>query len=1421
MIRRYRRDAVVLLLLILLPLLWFGPVALGGKTLLPADNLFAFPPWVSFSSAQGVGAPHNELLSDLILENYVWKRLIREAIQARELPLWNPYLFAGVPFLAAGQHSALYPLSLLFYVLPLSRAYGLFTWLQIGLAGICMYIFARVLRMRRPAALLAGVVYMFSGFFIVSVVFSMIIAAAAWLPLLLACIEMIVRKQEEKGDVRYSPVPYVVAGAWVLGVQTLAGHIEITYYTLLVAGFYAAWRLLQLWRRLGTPRPALRLAAWLLVMIALGLLLGAVQLMPLYELVSSSFRQGSVGYSEVVGWAWPSRQILTFFVPDIFGNPSHHAYWDLWSRTWQTPVNVAGESVRAIDWGVKNYVEGGNYVGILTMLLAVVSVTSLFMRRWRGAREQGSREAEEQRGAEAEDHPCTSAPSRLCTTGRHVSLFAALAVLSLLFAFGTPLYALLFYGLPGYKQLHSAFRWVFPYTLSMAVLAGFGFDVLRSGFGVRSLRCEVWSLKFGVRLLGWLSLLSGLGVLALLAASLFVPAPFSTLGQFIVDRSDLAQATFADGRAFWSYQAPNLLKFGVMAALAGAWLLWGGRFYVSRFTFYVSRFTFHVSRFTFFVAAAIALVLLDLWLFGFGFNPAADPKLLQFTPPVVEFLRQDDDLWRFTTFIAPDEKTFNANAGMFYGFHDVRGYDSIIPQQYVEFMERIEEQDELLFNRIAPLSDVASLDSPLLDLLGVKYVLTTQYVPNPGYTLVYDQEIKVYRNEAAFPRAFVMHCEEESEVSGWPEGFDPRTTLLVETEGRMQMLTSCAMQPAAISSYGLNEVFVQAELDAPGWLVLADSFSTGWKAYVTTEPQATDAETESPIPNSQYPIPNTEHQTTLYRANGNFRAVPLHAGKHTVRFHYMPRSFQMGLYASFLAGVTLFLLCGWWAWGRFYREAEEEEHTVRRVAKNTLIPMGMSLLNKGVDFVFAMLRLRVLSPGGEGSYTFAIAFYTFFEIIVRFGLGTLLTREVAKVREGANRFFSNVVALRVKLWLASLPVILLLGLSYRRWGGLTGEEAAAIALFAVALFFASFADAVSATFNAYEKMEFPAGPTSAIALSKVALGALVLLPPLEWGFVGLAGVALLMNAVQAVWLYVLLRQKLFTPHLETDRRLQREMLGLSFPLMINHLLATIFWRIDIWILKPLAGAAAVGIYSAGLKYLDGLNVIPAYFTLAIFPLMSRLAHDSQESLLRAYRLALRLLLLIALPVVVFVLFTAEQLIEILGGAQYLPGSAIALRLLILSVPIGFVNSVTQYVLIAVNQQRFLTRAFVIGVVFNIAANLIFIPRYGYQAAALILIPSELALLIPFYICVRRHVAPIPWLDILWRPVVAALVMTAVIWALRPVSLPLALLLGFLAGGLVLVLLGTFRHPDFDVLRQRLKWEKLRARWARLRNRTAS
>ncbi len=1377
------RDGLAILLLILLPLLWFAPVLIGDRTLLPADNLYAFEPWQSVAAIKGVQVPHNELLSDLVLENLVWKEFIRSSVSQGEIPLWNPYLFSGVPFLAAGQHSALYPFSLLFLILPLSQAYGWFTALQLALAAVNMFVLVRVLGRSRAAGVLAGITYAFSAFYVTSVVFSMIIAAAAWLPLLLAIVEKVVQKQASKGGQSFRPVVYVVAGALILGVQVLAGHIEITYYTLMVLAYYAVWRLAGLARQLRAWRPAVALSGWFVVMGVAGLTLAAVQLLPLVELVTRSFREGSVDYQQVVNWAWPVRQMLTFVVPDVFGNPTHHGIWDIWQRTWVSPSNSLGEPVGTIFWGVKNYVEGANYVGILPLILAGIAGVHLL----RGG---GAWRAEPTVGT------ADPSPAAAVRPGSPL-LFVVLAALSLAFAFGTPLYALLFYGLPGYSQLHSAFRWVFPLTLSLAVLAAYGFDVLSTA-GARR-----WSVRLGLLLL-----IAAAAVTAALGVSLVVPAPFVALGERVLAGSDLARGAFAGGATFWSYQAANLAKLALALAGSGLVLLAAGRPWGVRLLgTWGARWR----------VLAIGVVVVDLWLATGRFNPVVDKQLLEFTPPAVTTLQEEasQELGRVTSFeSAATSKTLNANLAWRYGLQDVRGYDSIIPRQYVAYMEAIEPQGQLLYNRISPFYDPASLNDPRTHLLGVRWVVTELTLDVPGWSLVHDGDVKIYRNTNALSRAFVVNQAEvvpPDQVLDRLAQVDLRTTVLLDDPSASEFVaalpttTVSSTVPVTITSYRPNEILLDVDLDAPRWLVLTDAYFPDWKAYV--RPRGGSERDETPL--------------AVWRANGNFRTVYLEtAGAQTVRFKYAPRSFQLGLFTSFVAFMGLLLLVGWWLWGRYYRESLDT-HEVQRVAKNSVIPVALALLNKGIDFAFAMVRLRILSPAGEGSYTFAISFYVIFEILVRFGLGTLLTRDVAQDRSQARGYLANVTVLRVVLWVLSLPLLAFVMFLFGRWGSMTAAEATAIGLFSLALLFASLGDGVNAVFNAYEQMEIPAVVASGTALAKVTLGTLVLLPPFEWGFVGLAGVSVVMNLVQAVWLYWLMRRKLpVEPATRTDldRGLQRKMLGLSTPLMLNHMLAHIFFRIDVWIIMPLAGAAAVGYYGAAYKYIDGLNVIPSYFTLAIFPLMARYARADQgegkpSALLRSYILALRFLFMLSLPLAILVTFTATPLIRLLGGSEYLPQSALALQILIWSIPIGFTNSITQYVLIAVNQQRYLTRAFVMGVVFNIVANLILVPRFGINGAAIVTIFSELALLVPFMISVYRYVGPLPWVRILWQPLAAGVVMVAVLGLGQPLGLSLLVrvILGVAAYGLVLTISGMFRDRDMAAVFQALPIDRLRAR----------
>ena len=151
--RRPGIDLWIALGFLILAILFYLPVTLGGRTLLPADIITRWEPWASAGITGGI--PQNSLLGDLVVQNLPWKTFIVASIRAGEIPLWNPYILSGVPFLAAGQHSALYPLSLVYYILPLPLAYGWFAALHLWLAGLFTYLFARTLRLSRAAGVIA------------------------------------------------------------------------------------------------------------------------------------------------------------------------------------------------------------------------------------------------------------------------------------------------------------------------------------------------------------------------------------------------------------------------------------------------------------------------------------------------------------------------------------------------------------------------------------------------------------------------------------------------------------------------------------------------------------------------------------------------------------------------------------------------------------------------------------------------------------------------------------------------------------------------------------------------------------------------------------------------------------------------------------------------------------------------------------------------------------------------------------------------------------------------------------------------------------------------------------------------------------------------------------------------------------------
>jgi hypothetical protein len=216
------------------------------------------------------------------------------------------------------------------------------------------------------------------------------------------------------------------------------------------------------------------------------------------------------------------------------------------------------------------------------------------------------------------------------------------------------------------------------------------------------------------------------------------------------------------------------------------------------------------------------------------------------------------------------------NIGVFYDVDYMQEIDALSRAPYDVFLKTA--------NNLSPEKFYS-----LLGALNVKYISSYSPLPAGEVELVRhfpEYPLWLYELRRVVPRVYVVSAVEHEINPGKAlerlasEDFDALATVLVDESVSLGNKGGVQAE-ARILEYGNHRVNIQASLDSPGILVLADSFYPGWSAYVNGR------------------------QEKIYRANLFFRAVPLSAGTHSVEFRYEPRSFAIGRAVSI---VTLSLI---------------------------------------------------------------------------------------------------------------------------------------------------------------------------------------------------------------------------------------------------------------------------------------------------------------------------------------------------------------------------------------------------------------------------------------------------------------------------------------------------------------------------------
>lgn len=425
---------------------------------------------------------------------------------------------------------------------------------------------------------------------------------------------------------------------------------------------------------------------------------------------------------------------------------------------------------------------------------------------------------------------------------KHIGFFLCLAIVSLLIATPNPVNTLIVWlKIPAVSTSYAA-RIIVLTSFALCVIAAYGLDGLRDDWEKKTIKSRYLFFLF-----------VGLLLFALWGIIVFVK-PFEADKLLIARRNLLF---------------PSGLVFGFsILAIAG----------------FISRWK---------IIRPMIMILLVLFTAGDMIRYAV--KWMPFDPR--EYVYPQSDVLSFLQKYAGHDRIFGNLGGEVtngYGLLGIEGYDAVYQRRYGEFIRSTSSGTVITPERsIVQFAKRATFSEQVLQLLGGRYMVhrlsdgrfswAYPYWDYPYYKSIYrNNHYEVFENQKALPRAFlassyVVRADNQSIVDTlFSDGFNLRETLVLEIDPKVH--TQIGKGSVDFTTYSPNEVVIETSSESPKLLFLSDVFDPGWKATVDN------------------------NASMIYRADYDFRAVFVPAGKHTIRMVYQPESFVQGMWIA-LAGV--------------------------------------------------------------------------------------------------------------------------------------------------------------------------------------------------------------------------------------------------------------------------------------------------------------------------------------------------------------------------------------------------------------------------------------------------------------------------------------------------------------------------------------
>lgn len=401
-----------------------------------------------------------------------------------------------------------------------------------------------------------------------------------------------------------------------------------------------------------------------------------------------------------------------------------------------------------------------------------------------------------------------------------------------------------------------------------------------------------------------------------------------------------------------------------------------------------------------------------------------------------------------------------------------------------------------------------------------------------------------------------------------------------------------------------------------------------------------------------------------------------------------------------------------------------------KVLFNTFIQLlgkfGTALCGLAITLTIA----RFYGTTGFGEFTKISAYIALFYLVVDFGINAIFLKEEEKFN------FANLLSLR--LVFGAILIFLALALAAILPGSINGGFSLTVKLGIIVLAPTILTQGIYISFNAlfqknlrYDKSIMAgvgSGVVTAIVIFLFSSVRLPLVLTLSSYLIG--GLVLIVASYFLGKKYLKKERDLTTEFLTQDLKKWKVLFKKSLPLGLTLILNLVYFRADVFILTFYRSTIEVGLYGLAYKFFEFPLAFPTFFMNAVYPLMleSRVKPSDSDGKNHESRIIKKsqIFLLISSVLITIICLLLAPLISLVKSDF---NSSIApFRILVLSLPVFFLSSLYMWAIIAKGKQRELLKIYGLGMILNIVLNLIFIPQYGYLAAAITTGVSEAVIL---------------------------------------------------------------------------------------------